>query len=163
MLSPKVTATVLYIKPSLNHLTTTYQRKLNYVTSLEYNSRGICAEVIFDIVGDIIKKIEALKMLNNVIDTAYSMLNSDQQKIIKTIFYKKIPIKESKQLLSKNRYEYDVMIKNVFNKMRTYIYLLGFTDEMIIKHFDSEPLFLEMASKVNRRFNKEQCDGNKCD
>ena len=152
MLSSKATATVLVMKPSLNHSIQSYQQKLKYLMSFNYNIGGVNAEVIFDLIGDIIQKIEALKALKNVIDTAYSLLNEEQKEVIKEVFYRFNSDLKTKRKLNMTRYTFEKVFKSGFERMSNNIAILGFDDERLIANFDREPLFIESAERAVARF-----------
>ena len=152
MLSSKATATVLVMKPSLNHSIQSYQQKLKYLMSFNYNIGGVNAEVIFDLIGDIIQKIEALKALKNVIDTAYSLLNEEQKAVIKEVFYRFNSDLKTKRKLNMTRYTFEKVFKSGFERMINNIAILGFDDERLIANFDKEPLFIESAERAVARF-----------
>ncbi len=152
MLSSKATATVLVMKPSLNHSIQSYQQKLKYLMSFNYNIGGVNAEVIFDLIGDIIQKIEALKALKNVIDTAYSLLNEEQKAVIKEVFYRFNSDLKTKRKLNMTRYTFEKVFKSGFERMSNNIAILGFDDERLIANFDREPLFIESAERAVARF-----------
>ena len=152
MLSSKATATVLVMKPSLNHSIQSYQQKLKYLMSFNYNIGGVNAEVIFDLIGDIIQKIEALKALKNVIDTAYSLLNEEQKAVIKEVFYRFNSDLKTKRKLNMTRYTFEKVFKSGFERMSNNIAILGFDDERLIANFDKEPLFIESAERAVARF-----------
>ena len=152
MLSSKATATVLVMKPSLNHSIQSYQQKLKYLMSFNYNIGGVNAEVIFDLIGDIIQKIEALKALKNVIDTAYSLLSEEQKAVIKEVFYRFNSDLKTKRKLNMTRYTFEKVFKSGFERMSNNIAILGFDDERLIANFDREPLFIESAERAVARF-----------
>lgn len=120
--------------------------------SFNYNIGGVNAEVIFDLIGDIIQKIEALKALKNVIDTAYSLLNEEQKAVIKEVFYRFNSDLKTKRKLNMTRYTFEKVFKSGFERMSNNIAILGFDDERLIANFDREPLFIESAERAVARF-----------
>ena len=120
--------------------------------SFNYNIGGVNAEVIFDLIGDIIQKIEALKALKNVIDTAYSLLSEEQKAVIKEVFYRFNSDLKTKRKLNMTRYTFEKVFKSGFERMSNNIAILGFDDERLIANFDREPLFIESAERAVARF-----------
>lgn len=152
MLSSKATATVLLLKPSIKGLINSYNRKLKYLMSFNYNTTGISAEIIFDTIGDVMEKLEHLKMLSNVIDTAYSLLNDKQKRVIKGVFFCGLTFDQVMKKEDLTEYEVRSGYNNGVKKMGINISVLGFNSKRILEYFDTEPLFIESAIKANERF-----------
>ena len=163
MLSPQATATVLVMKPSLNHLIATYKRHADYLMSFHYNKGGISANVIFDLLGEINKKMEALRVFRNVVSVEYSHLVKRDKEVIKYLFFNGYDCKQVMKKMDMTAPIFDVYVRRAFKKFSDTVCILGFDDERLIKYFNLEPLFIDSARIAVKRFFEEGSNGAKID
>ena len=152
MLSPLLTATVLKMKPSLNSLSANYQNKIAKCMTFENNTRGISAMEIFEKIGYCMEKIDAIRLLSNVLDTALSLLNNTERRVITEVYVNGLTQNEVMLETGLSESKLRNTQKYAFNKMRNYIVFLGFDEKKIMSCFKDERPFLKHLCEVKKNF-----------
>ena len=155
MLPLKTTATVLYTAPSLSHLIKTYKERLNNLFSYTYNVRGIDAEILFEAIVLTMERLEALKLLNMGLNTAFSMLNERQQEFLTLYYYKGISPKKILNRMNIGIDQFKYIKECVLKKMGCNVEILGFSNQRIIECFDDVAQFIASAERVENMGKEE--------
>lgn len=151
MLSTSATETVLYSAPSFKHLIGTYKRKLKYLLGFSFNTQGVAAEIVFEMILDTINRIEALSLFKNVVDTALSFLKDRERMVIEKLFFEDRGVEDIAKELEIKTYDVENDKRSALKRLGTNIEFLGFDYERIIENFNDYDLFIENASKVNKK------------
>lgn len=151
----------LYSKPQIKFAVDCYARRLKMLMSFDYNTGHHHGSGIFDRIITLNDRIDNLKLLSNILASAYNLLKEDQKKLIGMIFFECLDkdsiMRETQYSLSEYKYRKRVALK----KFTYYLTVLGLDNERFISLFNDEPLILrnvelatEMVNKANR-FHKE--------
>lgn len=148
MLSSKMTATLLYVAPSLRHLAETYNQKIKYIMSFDRNIDGSVADVIFEEIFKAREKVDNILALSEAIETAVGLLKPVQREVIELIYFRGFPKEEAAKRLGIDAKLVSSRRTYAFGKLRVYIEMLGFTEGRVLEYFNSERIFIDICERV---------------
>lgn len=155
MLSMNAVETVLLVKPRMGHLVEIEKKKLSYLFSLSFNSKGLSTDLVFEMIFKTQNKIDTLVALDNVINTAIGMLGEKEKEVIKSHYVSGIRFSDLTKALQISDVTLSRRIKKGLKSLAINIEILGFSESKILEEFNDDPTFISMAEKVANGRKKE--------
>lgn len=145
MLNSKLTKIIMFVRPNIKYQQLLLKKQLSTYYSFNYHTRAIPVEIIADKVVETITQIECLGLLANTIDTAVSLLDKIDQKIVKYLYYHKWSLGDTADKLGKQKSYVSYRNERAIKKLSNCIEILGFDKDTILNHFDKSELFIDCA------------------
>lgn len=147
----------LYSKPQIKYTVDCYERRLKLLMSFDYNTGHHHGSGIYDRIITLSDRIDNLKLLSNILASAYNLLKEDQKSLIGMVFFECL---DKDSIMCQTNYslsEYKYRKRAALKKFIYYLSMLGLDNERFILLYNDEPLLLrnvelatEMVNKANR-------------
>ncbi len=149
MLSPKVTSTLLYVHPQVKDMIKEYNIRLSILMGLNYNSQGIPVEQYTNEMVSTLAKKEMIKIFDEIITTAISLIDELDAEIIREHYFNGILLDDIAKMKNMER-PYIVYRRNrALRKLGSHMSVLGLTKDLICEYFDDDDTFIETAEQVS--------------
>ncbi len=152
MLTNQLTNTVLYTYPKLPTLMGVEKNRITRLLSFEFNSEGVCADVLFDMIFLAEQKFQALSCLKNMVSTALSHLTVQEREFVELFYFKRLSYEAISRKMKLSISTLSLRRNSALEKLSSTLEILGCTEGFILKNFDEQKAFIASAEfNANRK------------